>query len=159
VQLLGSGTILRECLAAAEILERKHKLVANVWSVTSWTELRWDGMLASGTASAAVREARNAVESVSPPFQGGVPAKAGGVVQQPWLAQCLAPTRGPVIAASDYVSAVADLVRPWVPGGRPYVALGTDGFGRSDTRVDLRRFFGVSRDDIVTAALRESGRS
>jgi pyruvate dehydrogenase E1 component len=99
-------------------------------------------MLASGTASAAVREARSTFGT-----------------EQPWITQCLAPTRGPVIAASDYVSAVADLVRPWVPGGRPYVALGTDGFGRSDTRVDLRRFFGVSRDDIVTAALRESGRS
>ncbi|MGB8435231.1 MAG: pyruvate dehydrogenase (acetyl-transferring), homodimeric type, partial [Burkholderiales bacterium] len=95
---------------------------------------------------------------VSPPFQGGV-ARSAGVVQQPWIEQCLAPTRGPVIAASDYVSAVADLVRPWVPGGRPYVALGTDGFGRSDTRVNLRKFFGVSRDDIVAAVLRESGRS
>jgi pyruvate dehydrogenase E1 component len=79
--------------------------------------------------------------------------------EQPWVAQCLAPTRGPVIAASDYVSAVADLVRPWVPGERPYVALGTDGFGRSDTRASLRKFFGVSREDIVAAVLRESGRS
>jgi pyruvate dehydrogenase E1 component len=142
VQLLGSGTILRECLAAAEILERDHKLAANVWSVTSWTELRWDGMLASGTASSAVREARSTFGT-----------------EQPWITQCLAPTRGPVIAASDYVSSVADLVRPWVPGGRSYVALGTDGFGRSDTRANLRKFFGVSRADIVTAVLRESGRS
>jgi pyruvate dehydrogenase E1 component len=143
IQLLGSGAILRECLAAAEALRREHGIDADVWSVTSWTELRWDGMIASGTASAAVREARG--------------ANASG--NQPWIAQCLAPTRGPIIAASDYVSAVADLIRPWIPEGRAYVALGTDGFGRSDTRASLRKFFGVSRDDIVAAALRESARS
>jgi len=140
VQLLGSGTILRECLAAAEVLEREHELAADVWSVTSWTELRWDGMLASGTASAAVREAR---------------APAG----ESWAHRCLSGTSGPIVAASDYVSAVADLIRPWIPAGRRYVALGTDGFGRSDTRASLRTFFGVSRDDIAAAALRESGRS
>jgi len=144
LQLLGSGTILRECIAAAEVLEREHKLAADVWSVTSWTELRWDGMVASGAASAAVREARGAEQG-----NGG----------QPWLARCLAPTRGPIVAASDYVSAVADLVRPWIPAGRPYVALGTDGFGRSDTRASLRKFFGVSRDDIVAAVLRAHGRA
>jgi len=146
VQLLGSGTILRECLAAAERLEREHGLAADVWSVTSWTELRWEGMIAAGRASAAVREARGH-------------ARGPKEATEPWLSQCLAPTRGPIIAASDYVSAVADLVRPWIPAGRPYVALGTDGFGRSDTRTSLRNFFGVSRDDIVAAALRESGRS
>jgi len=144
LQLLGSGTILRECIAAAELLEREHHLAANVWSVTSWSELRWDGMIASGTPSAAVREARSA----------GI-----GREVKPWLAECLAPTRGPIVAASDYVSAVADLVRPWIPAGRPYVALGTDGFGRSDTRASLRKFFGVSRDDIVATALRAHGRA
>ena len=143
VQLLGSGVILRECLAAAELLEREHKLAADVWSVTSWTELRWDGMIASGTASAAVREAR------------GDGAEGGG---RSWIDQCLASTRGPIIAASDYVGAVSDLIRPWIPEGRRYVALGTDGFGRSDTRANLRRFFGVSRGEIVAAALRECGR-
>jgi pyruvate dehydrogenase E1 component len=162
VQLLGSGTILRECLAAAESLQREHGIDADVWSVTSWTELRWDGMIASGSASAALREARGAQ---SPPFQGGVPGErpagwfANATSTQPWIEQCLAPTGGPIIAASDYVSAVADLIRPWMPQGRPYVALGTDGFGRSDTRASLRKFFGVSRDDIVAAALREGGRS
>jgi pyruvate dehydrogenase E1 component len=133
VQLLGSGAILREVMAAAEILEREDGVAADVWSVTSWTELRWDGLAASGTASAAVREGR--------------PATPGG-----WMLQCLAPTTGPIVAASDYVSAVADLVRPFVPEGRRFVALGTDGFGRSDTRANLRRFFGVDASAIVAAA-------
>jgi pyruvate dehydrogenase E1 component len=156
VQLLGSGTILRECLAAAEILEREHRIAANVWSVTSWSELRWDGMLGDG-ASAAVREARASTHRPSPPSRGGVPAKAGGVVRQSWIDRCLAGTTGPIIAASDYVSAVADLVRPWVPAGRRYVALGTDGFGRSDTRAELRGFFAVGARAIADAALASLG--
>ena len=75
----------------------------------------------------------------------------------PWVTQCLAPTSGPVIAATDYVSALADLIRPWVPAGRRYVALGTDGFGRSDTRTALREFFGVDRGRIVATALAQLG--
>ena len=141
VQLLGSGTILREMLAAAEILENDQGIAADVWSVTSWTELRWDGLLADG-ASPAVREARNATNR-----------------ERSWVTECLAPTTGSIVAASDYVSAVADLIRPWIPTGRCYVALGTDGFGRSDTRKNLRRFFGVDAASIVAAArksLRES---
>jgi pyruvate dehydrogenase E1 component len=133
LQLLGSGPILREALAAAQVLEREHGVKANVWSVTSWSELRWDGLAGSG-ASAAVREIRTQVE-------------------EPWISQCLDGTKGPIVAASDYVSAVADLPRAWAPPGRRYVALGTDGFGRSDTRVALRKFFGVDRDAIVAAAL------
>jgi pyruvate dehydrogenase E1 component len=136
VQLLASGTILRECLAAAEALEGTHGVAANVWSVTSWSELRWDGMRARG-ASDAVRELRRE------PSSG-----------KPWIAQCLEGTRGPIIAASDYVSALADLVRPYVPPGRGFVALGTDGYGRSDTRVALRRFFAVDSQAIARAALR-----
>jgi pyruvate dehydrogenase E1 component len=136
VQLLGSGAILNEVLAAAEVLERDHEVAADVWSVTSWTELRWDGLVASGDASAAVREVRAATGSES------------------WVAQCLDETEGPIVAATDYVSALADLVRPFVPGGRRYVALGTDGFGRSDTRKSLRAFFAVDRDAVVAAALR-----
>ncbi|MBL8527917.1 MAG: pyruvate dehydrogenase (acetyl-transferring), homodimeric type, partial [Burkholderiales bacterium] len=97
VQLLGSGTILREALAAADILEAEHGVAADVWSVTSWTELRWDGLLADG-ATPAAREARRAE---MPP--------------RSWVDECLAPTTGPIVAASDYVSAVADLIRPWVP--------------------------------------------
>ena len=137
VQLLGSGTILREVLAAAEILEREHGVAANVWSVTSWSELRWDGMLASGRASAAVQEARGAPD-------GG--AKS-------WVAQCLDTRAGPIVAATDYVSAVPDLIRPFIPRGRDYIALGTDGFGRSDKRANLRAFFAVDRQTIVRAAL------
>ena len=138
VQLLGSGAILREVLAAADVLEREHGVAADVWSVTSWTELRWDGLTASG-ASPAVREVR------------------GGSAGQSWIAQCLDGTAGPIVAASDYVSAVADLVRPFVPEGRRYVALGTDGFGRSDTRASLRAFFAVDREAVVAAALRALG--
>ncbi len=121
VQLLGSGTILRECLAAAAMLEQERGIAADVWSVTSWTELRRDGM------------------------QGGRERRAG------WVEHCLAATAGPIIAASDYVSAVADLIRPWVP--RKYVALGTDGFGRSDTRAALRKHFGIDARAIADAAL------
>jgi pyruvate dehydrogenase E1 component len=121
VQLLGSGAILRECLSAAELLEREHRVGADVWSVTSWTELRRDGR----DADAAGRSS--------------------------WVAGCLGATRGPVVAASDYVSALADLVRPWVAA--KMVSLGTDGFGRSDTRAALREHFGVSATHIAASAL------
>ncbi len=139
VQLLGSGTILRECLAAADELERTHGVAANVWSVTSWSELRWDGMLTLG-ASEAVREVR------------GEP-----LAKTPWITQCLDGSKGPIIAASDYVSALADLVRPYVPAGRPFIALGTDGYGRSDTRAALRSFFAVDLRAIVRAVLAARG--
>jgi len=117
VRLLGAGAILREALAAAEMLEADHGVAAEVWSVTSFTELRRDG-----------RGAKKA-----------------------WVTQCLEAGKGPVIAASDYVSGLADLIREWVPGR--YVTLGTDGFGRSDTRAALRAHFGVDRAGIVKAAL------
>ena len=139
VQLLGSGTILRECLAAADELERTHGVAANVWSVTSWSELRWDGTLTLG-ASDAVREVR------------GEP-----LAKTPWITQCLDGSKGPIIAASDYVSALADLVRPYVPAGRPFIALGTDGYGRSDTRAALRSFFAVDLRAIVRAVLAARG--
>jgi pyruvate dehydrogenase E1 component len=140
VQLLGSGTILREAIAAAVALERDYGVAANVWSVTSWTELCWDAMTC-GNPSDAVREVRGAAP--------------GGTS---WVMQCLAGTVGPLIAATDYVSAVPDLIRSCLPEGRPYVALGTDGFGRSDTRASLRAFFAVDAGHIVTAALRALGR-
>ena len=134
VQLLGSGTILREVISAAETLEREHGIAANVWSVTSWTELHWDGMAAERAQRSGDAEARS------------------------WVARSLAPTAGPIVAASDYVRAVADLARPYVPAGRAYTALGTDGFGRSDTRAALRAFFEVDRDAVVDAALAALGR-
>ena len=125
-QLLGSGPILREVIAAAELLEKDWKIPANVWSVTSFTELRRDGMEAE-------RLRRFGGSGLS------------------WVEQSLKDTAGPVVAASDYVSAVADLIRPYVP--RRYVALGTDGFGRSDTRAALRDFFEVDARHIAVAAL------
>ena len=127
VQLLASGTILREAERAAELLEADWEVAADVWSVTSFTELRRSGMAA--TRSNRCREQR----------------------QESWVERCLGPTTGPVIAASDYVSAVPDLIRTWVP--RRYVVLGTDGFGRSDTRAALRSYFEVDRASLVLAAL------
>ena len=121
ISLLGSGAILREIIAAAATLEKDHGIAADVWSVTSFGELRRD---------AVIRE-----------------AKGGGV---PWIAQCLDGASA-VIAATDYVRAVPEMVRQWVPGS--YVTLGTDGFGRSDTRAALRAYFGVDRGAIVRAAL------
>jgi pyruvate dehydrogenase E1 component len=126
IQLLGSGPILREVIAAAELLKNDWKIEANVWSVTSFTELRRDGMQAERTR------------------------RLGGKAEG-WVERCLKGAKGPVVAASDYVSALADLIRPWVPG--KYVALGTDGFGRSDTRAALRDFFEVDAKGVAIAAL------
>ena len=129
VQLLGSGTILREALAAAELLERDWSIAADVWSVTSFTELRRSGLEI---------ERWNRFNPTEEP-------------QRTWTEQCLSSTTGPVIAASDYVRAVPDLIRTWIP--RRYVTLGTDGFGRSDTRAALRRFFEVDYTTIALAAI------
>ena len=131
VQLLGSGPILREVIAAADLLESDWNIAADVWGVTSFTELRRDGLQSQCD------------RRLSPDRR---PA-----VQTSWVEQCLAPTTGPVIAANDYVSAVADLIRAWVP--RRYVTLGTDGYGRSDTRPALRKFFGIDRNNIAFAAI------
>jgi pyruvate dehydrogenase E1 component len=130
VQLMGSGPILREVIAAADLLEKDWNVLANVWSVTSFTELRRDGMEA---------------ERIQ---------RFGGSARS-WVEQCLQGQAGPVIAASDYVRAVADLIRPYVPA--KYVALGTDGFGRSDTRAALRDFFEVDARHIAVAALAALG--
>jgi pyruvate dehydrogenase E1 component len=129
VTLLGSGPVLREAIAAAELLEERYGIDANVWSVTSFSQLRWDGM-------AAERWNRLHPECEK---------KAS------WIELCLKNCRGPIVGVSDYVRSVADMIRPWVPG--PYVTLGTDGFGRSDTRAALRSFFEIDRDSIVVAAL------
>src|SRR5688500_17779056 len=126
VQLLGSGPILREVIAAADLLQKDWGVSAGVWSVTSFTELRRDGMEAERTR------------------------RLGGQAKA-WVERSLEGSEGPVVAASDYVSALADLIRPYVP--RKYVALGTDGFGRSDTRAALRAFFEVDARNIAIAAL------
>jgi pyruvate dehydrogenase E1 component len=129
VQLIGAGTILREVLAAAELLESDWNIGADVWSATSFTELRRAGL---------------EIERANRFRSSGEPDAS-------WIEQCLKPTQGPVIAASDYVRAVPDLIRTWLP--RRYVTLGTDGFGRSDTRDALRRFFEVDRRSIALAAI------
>jgi pyruvate dehydrogenase E1 component len=129
VQLLGSGTILREAIAAADMLAKDWGIDAGVWSITSFSELAREG---------AELERAHRLAPLSP-------RKVG------WVEQQLAGTKGPVIAASDYVRAVPDLIRAFVP--RKYVTLGTDGFGRSDTRAALRDFFEVSREHIVVTAL------
>jgi pyruvate dehydrogenase E1 component len=129
VQLLGSGAILREVLAAAELLQQDWNVAADVWSVTSFTELRREGM---------------DVDRWNRLHPGAEPRRTH-------VEQCLASTAGPVIAATDYMRTVGDLIRNWVP--RRYTVLGTDGFGRSDTRAALRDFFEVDRRHIGVAAL------
>ena len=127
VQLLGSGAILREVLAAAELLESDFGVVADVWSVTSFTELRRDGI---------------EVERFNMLHPTAKPRRA-------YVSQCLGSRGGPVVASTDYIRTFADQIRPWVPG--PYRVLGTDGFGRSDYRRALRRFFEIDRHYVTLA--------
>ncbi len=131
VQLAGSGAILRESLAAAELLERDHDVAADVWSVTSFTELARDGRAA---------ERWNRLHPTAKKRQ------------TPYLTKLLDGRQGPLVAATDYVKSHADQIRAYVP--QRYVVLGTDGFGRSDTREQLRRFFEVDRHHIAVAALK-----
>lgn len=130
VELLGGGTILREVEAAAEILEKEYKVAANVWSLTSVNELQREG------------KAVDRWNLLHPEEEARLS----------YVGTCLADSRGPVIAATDYIKSYADQIREFVPGS--YTVLGTDGYGRSDTRSKLRRFFEVSREYIVIAALR-----
>ncbi len=130
VQLLGSGTILREAIAAADLLATDWGVASDLWSCPSFTELRRDGIAAARW---------NLLHPTQKPRLSHVE-------------QCLAGTKGPVIASSDYVRAFADQIREFVP--RRFKALGTDGFGRSDSRENLRRFFEVDRHYVVVAALK-----
>jgi pyruvate dehydrogenase E1 component len=129
VHLLGSGTILNEVLAAADLLESDWGVAADVWSVTSFTELRREGIEV---------ERWNMLHPRSEP-------------RRSYVAEQL--TDAPAIAATDYIRTFADQIRQWVPGR--YRVLGTDGFGRSDSRRALRRFFEVDRHYVTVAALRE----
>jgi pyruvate dehydrogenase E1 component len=131
VQLLGSGTILNEVLAAAELLENDFGVAADVWSVTSFTELRRDGIEV---------ERWNMLNPTAEP-------------RRAYVSERLDEREGPVIASTDYIRAFADQIRQWVPGR--YRVLGTDGYGRSDSRRALRRFFEVDRHYVTVAALRE----
>jgi len=128
--LLGSGTILRECLAAAELLEQDFGVPADVYSVTSFSELR--------------REALDAERANR--------LQVGARPRAPYVRECLGDREGPFVAATDYVKTVPDQIREWVPGR--YVVLGTDGFGRSDARAALRSHFEVDRFHIAVAALK-----
>ena len=128
--LLGSGTILRECLAAAKILENDFKVPADVFSITSFSELR-----------------REALECER--WNGLHPGESARV---PYVRGLLGERAGPVVAATDYMRTVPDQIRQWVSAR--YVVLGTDGFGRSDSRAALRRFFEVDRHHIAVAALK-----
>jgi pyruvate dehydrogenase E1 component len=130
VQLIGSGTILREVIAAADLLQEEHGVLADVWSCPSFNELRRNGLEAERW-------------SLLHPTQAP---------RRSYVEECLAPRQGPVVAATDYIRAFADQIRPYVP--RRYVCLGTDGFGRSDYRVALRRFFEVDRHYVTVAALK-----
>ncbi|WP_282264065.1 pyruvate dehydrogenase (acetyl-transferring), homodimeric type [Stenotrophomonas sp. PS02301] len=131
VQLMGSGAILREVEAAATLLQQDFGIASDVWSATSLTELRRDGLAA---------ERWNLLHPVEEP-------------RVPYVQQCLAAHPGPVIVATDYMKIVGDQIRPFIDGRR-FTALGTDGFGRSDTRESLRTFFEVDRHFIVLAALK-----
>ena len=133
VQLLGSGSILREVEAAAELLASEHKVASKVWSATSFNLLARDGRATTR---------RNLLN------QGGK-----GAPEQSHAQRCLEDTKGPIIAASDYVKLFTEQLRAYLPEGRRYSTLGTDGFGRSDTRANLRRHFEVSREHIAYAAL------
>jgi pyruvate dehydrogenase E1 component len=131
VRLLGCGTILREVQAAAEMLRADYGIAAEVYSVTSFNELRRECLSV---------DRWNLLHPEAEP-------------RKTWVEECLGASDAPVVAATDYMQAFADQVRQWVPGS--YRVLGTDGFGRSDTRAALRDHFEVDRRYVVVAALKE----
>lgn len=132
VQLLGSGSILREVQAAKELLEKDWGVMADVWSCTSFNELRRDGLDC------------NRANLLHP----------NATPRVPYVTQLLQDTQGPVIASSDYMKIFADQIREFIPTGRTYRVLGTDGFGRSDFRYKLRNHFEVDRYFVTLSALK-----
>ncbi|MDP9223316.1 MAG: pyruvate dehydrogenase (acetyl-transferring), homodimeric type [Actinomycetota bacterium] len=128
-QILGSGSIIQQALRAQDILAKDHDVAADVWSATSYQQLRVEALEAERWNRFHPEEAR----------------------RQPFVTKSLEGGEGPVVAVSDSIKAVPDQVSRWVPG--PFVPLGTDGFGRSDTREALRRFFEVDAESIVVATL------
>jgi pyruvate dehydrogenase E1 component len=127
--LFGSGPILNEALRAREILSAKYGVAADVWSVTSYNELRREALQV---------ERWNRLHPGEPP-------------KKPYIVRALADAGGPIVAATDYMKVVADQVAPWLPGRME--TLGTDGFGRSDNREYLRKHFEVNAESIAGAAL------
>jgi len=132
VQLIGSGTILRESMFAAELLQNDWGIAADVWSAPSLTMVARDG---------ADCERWNLVNPTAQP-------------RVPYATQLLQDSSGPIVSTTDYVRAFSEQIRAYVPKGRNFTALGTDGFGRSDTRVKLREFFEVNRYYVTVAALK-----
>jgi len=133
VQLLGSGTILREAIAGAVLLAEDWAVASDVWSCPSFNELSRDGQDA---------DRWNMLHPLEAPRTSHVE-------------DCLRDTRGPIVAATDYMKRYAEAIRPYVQNlGRRYRVLGTDGYGRSDSRDNLRRFFEVNRFYVVVAALK-----
>ncbi len=132
VQLIGSGTILRESIAAAELLMNDWGIAADIWSAPSLTLVAREGQDA---------DRWNMVHPADAP-------------RLPYVTQCLQNTQGPIIASTDYMRAFAEQIRAFMPKNRSYKVLGTDGFGRSDTRVKLREFFEVNRHYVTVAALK-----
>ena len=129
IQLLGCGTILREIIAAAEILNKEYNIDSDIWSVTSFNELRKNGMNV---------ERKNLLNPGTKPEKSHVE-------------KCLGKREGPIVAASDYIRSYSDQIRPYI--SKPYYSFGTDGYGRSDGRKKLRNFFEVDKEYIVTYAL------
>lgn len=132
VQLMGSGTILREVMKAQELLKQDWDISSDVWSVTSFTELRREGLDV---------DRHNLLNPDGKP-------------QVPYITKQLETSEGPIIASTDYMKLFADQVRDFMPKGRTYRVLGTDGFGRSDFRYKLREHFEVDRHFVVLAALK-----
>ena len=129
IQLLGCGTILRETIAAAEILSKDYNIDSDVWSVTSFNELRKDGIEI---------ERKNLLNPTEKP-------------EKSYVEKCLGKREGIIIAASDYIRSYSDQIRPYIP--KPFYSFGTDGYGRSDSRKKLREFFEVDKEHIVAYAL------
>ncbi len=131
IQLMGSGTILREVIAAAELLQQDFGVAADVWSVTSFSELHREGVQAQ---------------------RWNLRHPGSRSRKKAYVTQCLENSRGPVLVATDYIRTHAEQIRAFVPA--PYYVLGTDGYGRSDVRKELRAFFEVDRHTVVVSALK-----
>ena len=134
VQLWGSASMLNEALRSQKILWEKYQVAADVWSVTSYNELRREAVSV---------ERWNRMHPAEP-------------ARKPYIQQMMEATQGPIVAASDYMKVMADQLAPWLAGR--LVSLGTDGFGRSESRPYLRRFFEVDAESITTAALAQLAR-
>jgi pyruvate dehydrogenase E1 component len=136
-QVLASGVAMPWALSAQRLLAEDWGVAADVWSVTSWTELRRDALAC---------ESHNLLHP-------------GSSRRVPYVSSALADASGPVVAVSDWMRAVPDQISRWVPSSSPYTSLGTDGFGFSDTRPAARRFFHVDAESITLAVLAELARS